>query len=249
MIETLAWPTHLTKHQSFDAYKSSRRGAFGFGTTSYFRRNFDGSGLMSDHYEGINTRRLINRGSTSVVDKLILPNGYIQDVAFEGVSLHTELAMNDYAACFSPGKFDKSRADNIRAHNNGRLTHYVTYDTALLVEALWDALLDRKMVKRKSDINKVLIGGKVVYDDRDNNFSMPTIINADWSRVDEASWFRTTFVKPERFEHEDEFRIVLLLKKPGTLFKKAGYLKFASRKFQQAIVCHGPIALDMHQEN
>lgn len=213
----------------------------------YLRRNSDTSGLLSDSGEGIVIDNYEPAGRYLLLDKVNTPGGGYM----EGVSAWSSPEMpppsfsffscdNDYVACFCPGEFSQERANTIVANNNKHLRYYITYDTSLLLKAIHRSLVASKIIKWRP-IADIFLGRKVLYDNREATHLLSTLFSGTLPGGDLNSWERTVFVKPPKYRHECEYRVVLLTGKPGQVPANAPYLEVASPEIEKSIYRLGEI--------
>lgn len=196
---------YVTKHFDKKWYDSWLTGYFRFGTTTAFRGVEGGTDRFSDVQEGNMHETYSN--DTGIVESLALSDLggelYISRSSMDtGHFVRRIITSNDYCACVSRGEYNPERARSFAKNDNSDLSAYCTYNLKKLKSALLEILTEMGLD------NPMLICGKVIYDEKDQAWNIGHQFSHTRERKQAEFWLRTTFVKPERFSHEDEFRIV-----------------------------------------
>lgn len=170
-------------------------------------------------------------------------NGIFKDLAILGhdSQIVYEKIVNDYTACFSMGGFDPERARILReeqAPDDEPLTHYIEFDLKLL-KALLEKLMKEGDYGEQYQVGH-LFGRKIMYENKDFQFwSLDPTGKEFLTGLD--VWMNCVFVKPERFKHEDEYRIVLFKNGAagGVETSNEDPLKFDDLRIAQCIIPDG----------
>ncbi|RVG30688.1 DUF2971 domain-containing protein [Sinorhizobium meliloti] len=231
-------PDYITRHMDERHLNSALAGYFQFGTLARYR----GSdmqlnvGRFSDLQEGTQRNAFESR------------NGYFKNAEFgsnirlDGIhisgfeaSVLVEFQINDYCSCSSMGEYNAARADEIRDNGNPELGAYATYDLKKLRLAL-----DEIVTERTSLAGHVLVGREVLYGEKDRRWMIEDYFELKKHRDPLAIWMGTAFVKSQAYEHENEFRLLLINPKAvGSLDTTADYLPLEDPRIAAAITASG----------
>ncbi|MDW9902068.1 hypothetical protein GOA77_09355 [Sinorhizobium meliloti] len=112
---------------------------------------------------------------------------------------------------------------------------YATYDLKKLRAALVEI-----MAERPSLAGYALVGRKVVYGEKDRQWKVESHFELKKHRDPLAIWMGTAFVKSPAYQHEDEFRLLLINPKAvGRLDDSADALVFKDPRIAATITAAG----------
>lgn len=206
-------PRYITRHFCEDLIEVMASGGFKFGTTVQYRpADAAQVGRLSDSQEGLQREVFRNRSGRYA--------GQIEQTTFTNVNVAgcpdpvvVQYEVNDYCSCSSVGPFSKARALSIKESGNPDISAYVVYDLPLLREAILEVISEEGKLH-----GFCLMGRKVEYGQKDRNWGIEDGFDIQHQRDHIHVWLETTFIKSIDYQHEDEFRLILLkLDRAGNL--------------------------------
>lgn len=206
----------ITRHMDLKWLESTRNGYFRFGTIKGYAPNDKAlnTGRFSDFQEGIQLSTYRTR-SGFFRDFQTGAGGGLKNIGVIGAEhpVVVEFSVNDFCSCSSVGKFDIERARTLRAKGNPTLGAYVSYDLQALVRAL-EFLITRNASTR----GYAVIGRTIEYGSKDKHWQIEESFRLDKHRDPIAIWLSTAFIKSPAYQHEEEYRLLLIdPRKPGQL--------------------------------
>ncbi|WP_234889950.1 DUF2971 domain-containing protein [Sinorhizobium medicae] len=217
-LEAIATPevTTITRHIDLQWLESAKNGHFRFGTIKGYSPKDQAlnTGRFSDYQEGIHLSTYRTR-SGFFRDFQTGDGGGLHNIGIFGAEhpVVVEFSVNDFCSCSSVGRFDIERARALRANGNPTLGAYVTYDLQALIRAL-EFLITRNASTRVHAV----VGRKIEYGPKDKHWHIEESFRLDEHRDPIAIWLGTAFIKSPAYQHEEEYRLLLLdPRKPGQL--------------------------------
>lgn len=219
--ERLRLPSrYITRYIEPKYLNSAVLGTIRFGTTSSYRASEnDTAGRLGDieearlrdsfsSHSGYYNSVRINRASLESLN-ISTPNGVD--------AIGVDLLVNDYCLCASSGEFAVHQARDLLLRGNGKLGAYITYDLILLLAGLRRRQAFAGKMKGMRPLAKTILYGV-----KDRRWKIgETYIHAP-EREKVKDWLKASFVKPIRFRHENEVRILMLNPTcPGSLSKES----------------------------
>lgn len=230
-------PDYITRHMNEEHLASALAGNFRFGTLARYKgKDMQlNVGRFSDPQEGRQRNAFESR------------KGYFKNAEF-GTNVHldihvsgfeasvlVEFQINEYCSCSSMGEYNRDRANEIRDNGNPKLGAYATYDLKKLRHAL-----DETIAERTSLAGHALVGREVLYGEKDRRWMVEDHFELQKHRDPLAIWMGTAFVKSQAYEHENEFRLLLINPKAvGSLDTTADYLVLEDPRIAAAITASG----------
>lgn len=224
----------ITKHLDAKYLESAVNGYFQFGTIEEYRATERIPGRFGDMEEG------------SQWDVLKSPDGNFDNVRIDGLKIGSfssnvenpivvSVVVNDYCSCASLGNFDAQRSDTLKAKGNDKLGAFVTYDLAKLKGAL------REIIAETPETAHYRLFGRVVdYSQKDRHWMIEGQFEHNDERSPIATWLSTAFVKNPAYEHEEEFRILIIdPAHAGGLHKETKARIFEDKRIANSIVASG----------
>lgn len=229
----------LTKHFKAGYLDSYHEGYFGFGTVLGYKANEAGIlGLYGDDREGNATDRFTFDAGD--ITSFASHAASISNVHVRGNPEHLlrDTQANDFCACLSRGAFKLDRARKVREMNPD-VTAYVVYDYQKLITAL------RAIIAENPKIRDLRLVGRVVnYGVKDFLHLVQSVFKRDVDAAELAVWLRACFMKPDRFSHEEEFRLLLVNPAAlGCLVGGAKSFSFEDARIAEAICDPGGVFL------
>lgn len=226
-------PDHVTRHVDEIYLASTLGGYFRFGTIGQYKPKDTqlNVGRFSDFQEGAQRNSFESRDD--YFNNFDFGNGGLQNIGFFGFEapVLVEFQVNDYCSCSSNGEYNAGRANEIRANGNPTLGAYATYDLKKLRAALVEIISECASLA-----GHALIGRKVVYGEKDRRWTVESYFELQKHRDPIAIWMGTAFVKSTAYQHEDEFRLLLINPKAaGRLDESADFLVFNDPRIAAAI--------------
>ncbi len=208
--------TTITRHIDSRWLESARNGYFRFGTIKGYapKDKALNVGRFSDYQEGVQLSTYRTR-SGFFHDFQTGAGGGLKNIGVIGAEhpVVVEFSVNDFCSCSSVGKFDIERARTLRAKGNPTLGAYVSYDLQALVRAL-EFLITRNASTR----GYAVIGRTIEYGSKDKHWQIEERFRLDKHRDPIAIWLSTAFIKSPAYQHEEEYRLLLIdPRKPGQL--------------------------------
>lgn len=208
--------TTITRHIDLQWLESARNGYFRFGTIKGYAPNDKAlnTGRFSDYQEGVQLSTYRTR-SGFFRDFQTGAGGGLRNVEIIGAEypMAVEFSVNDLCSCSSVGQFDIERARTLRDKGNPTLGAYVTYDLQALTRAL-EFLITRNVSTR----GYAVIGRTIEYGSKDRHWQIEESFSLAGHRDPIAIWLSTAFIKSPAYQHEEEYRLLLIdPRKPGQL--------------------------------
>ncbi|WP_281976588.1 DUF2971 domain-containing protein [Pseudorhizobium flavum] len=227
----------VTRHLDPAYLPGAKAGQFRFGTTY----------LYKPKDEALLAGRLGDVGESTQREVFASRSGFVADGSIAGLKLENvklvgrdrsvaiEYSVNDHCSCLSRGDFDSTRAEVLRSKGNGDLGAYVTYDLGRLKAAL------RALISEIDEFRGyTVIGRSVTYGTKDRVWLVEEQFQHKEQRDPLAIWLGTTFVKAMEYQHEDEFRLLIVdPERVGRLPREASYHLFEDSRISDAIVASG----------
>jgi hypothetical protein len=208
MIE-LAQPEFVTRHIEERYLEGALNGYFRFGTLINYRA-VEGAiaGRLGDHQES-RVQEVFNSRS-SFFETAILEGIEVTNTSFGGTAnqIVVETIVNDFCSCASIGEFSLTRGVKIRDCESDpakKPSAYVTYHLPTLKAALKEHL---SCASEQSCLN--ILGRNVEYGQKDRHWEVEKNFSYQQDRDALAIWLGIAFVKSLSFEHEDEYRLLLI---------------------------------------
>lgn len=225
----------ITRHIDQQYLESARAGYFQFGTIVGYKATEKNAGRFGDEEEG--SQQEAFHAQTGHIVNLEIGTGQIGSVTWDsgGPGIVLEYIANDYCSCSSIGSFRKERAETIRSKENPTLGAFVTYDLEKLMHALLEIA---KETPRLADLH--IIGRRIEYGTKDRNWEISDnfVYKADRDHL--SIWLDTAFIKPSTFQHEEEFRMLLVDRaKLGRLPEEEPVVVFNDPRIAEAIIDSG----------
>lgn len=228
----------LTYHFPERHLDSNLRGSFRFGATSGYRAQ-EGLplGRLSDTTEG-RSRTVVNardgRFDNFRCGGIEIVNSQISS----GEQLVLEVNSNDYCSCFSMGGYGETRAKALQDAEQdvaNRPSAYVTYDARRLRYAL------RRQFRGLFGPSCTLVGRRVIYGTKDAVVNIPPTARIQKGNDELGHWLHITFMKPHNFQHEEEYRLLLVDRNNlgGLSLEEQGSDRITSQDVADCIVDHG----------
>lgn len=235
-------PQYITRHFEERFLSSARAGYFQFGSLVKYRAKEGAiSGRLGDHQES-RVQEIFNSRSN------FFENARLEGIEIINTSISNtekqlvmETVVNDYCSCSSIGEFSLERGQRLRDHEtdpNKKPGAFVTYDLLKLRLAL------EGEISKSPDVSALrLVGRKVEYGEKDRSWEVEQRFSYTADRDAMAIWLSIAFVKSRTFEHEEEYRLLLLDPSgPGGLADDSKpYVINESSAIAAAIVASGPI--------
>ncbi|MBX4949453.1 hypothetical protein HJA95_07595 [Rhizobium binae] len=198
-------PLFITRHMNAEHLEKALEGFFHFGTIEGYnpqdkklgesRFGDFQEGRQRDHYFSETGHFKSFRSNPDV----LIEEAYARD----GIAV--EYTANDYCSCSTIGRFSEARARQLKSKGNPSVGAYITYDLAKLKDAI-----NMLVAKRPELIGRRLVGQCVRYRNKDRNWHVAdNFVRAD-DRASFSRWLSIAFVKAPAYEHELEFRLLLL---------------------------------------
>lgn len=224
----------ITRHFEAQYLPSVKKGYFRFGTIAGYapQDNALNAGRFGDHQEG--NQREIYRPLQRVTKNIDMGNVKIGALESDA-PIVIEYTVNDYCSCSSKGDFDLSRAIRLRAQGNPTLDSYVTYDLMKLRVALEKAANAIDHLKGYK-----LVGRPIVYGLKDRSWGLENDFKREEDRDQLSIWLATAFVKSPAYQHEDEYRLLLIdPTRAGQQCLTAPPISFVDARIAEAIIAVG----------
>lgn len=166
------------------------------------------SGRLGDHQES-RVQEIFNSRS-GFFRQAELDGIEIRGTSFQDTERHIviETVVNDYCSCSSTGRFSFERGEALRdreADPEKKPGAYVTYHLPTLKSAIEDHFL-----KSPELSNLILLGRKVEYGEKDRRWNVEEKFSYQRHRDSLAIWLSIAFVKAPLFQHEEEYRLLLV---------------------------------------
>jgi hypothetical protein len=160
----------------------------------------------------------------------------LSNIAIQGTDkpITIRSTVNDYCSCSSLGKFKIERARNLQEKGNPEIGAFVTYDLRKLKLAL-----EHCSARNWKTKNHVTIGREIEYGDKDRHWQIEETFDHARQRSAFAIWLGATFVKSPAYEHEEEFRLLLLDAQKPEHLKASDPLEFRHGSIASSIVAVG----------
>lgn len=202
-------PEYITRHIEERFLSSARTGYFQFGSLVKYRaKEGTFAGRFGDHQES-RVQEIFNSRS-EFFERASLEGIEIINNSFSGTKRHVvvETIVNDFCSCSSIGKFSLERGIVLRDREidpDKKPGAYVTYHLPTLRLALHDYF------SQSPDLSgHILLGRKVKYGEKDRSWEVEQNFIYQPDRDAMAIWLSIAFVKSPTFEHEQEYRLLLL---------------------------------------
>lgn len=230
--------TRITRHIEKEYLSTAEGGYFRFGTIAGYApddRLLD-VGRLGDREEG--SQQEVFRTRSGYYNKFTAETSRIENVRISGFDnpIVVEFSANDYCSCSSIGDFQPHRAASFVANGNQKLGAYVTYDLVKLQAALSEVARERAECS-----SLILMGRPVVYGKKDRHWEIEETFARTEDRDPLAIYLGVTFVKSVRYEHEEEYRMLLV--DPSALGQlptdKGKLLEFNDPRIAAAIAASG----------
>ncbi|WP_064711433.1 hypothetical protein [Rhizobium bangladeshense] len=198
-------PLYITRHMEAGALEKALGGSFHFGTIEGYKPqdNKLGEGRFGDFQEGRQRDHYFSKTghfkSFRSNPDVLIEEAYARD----GIAV--EYTANDYCSCSTIGRFSEARARQLKSKGNPSIGAYVTYDLAKLKDAIITLVAELPDL-----IGHRLVGQRVRYGNKDRDLhAADDFVRAD-ERADFWRWLSIAFVKAPAYQHELEFRLLLL---------------------------------------
>lgn len=202
-------PEYVTRHIEERWLESALHGYFRFGTLINYRAAEGAvAGRLGDHQES-RVQEVFNSRS-SFFESAKLEGIEVTSTSFNGTKnqIVVETVVNDFCSCASIGKFSLTRAEKIRDCESDPAKKpgaYVTYHLPTLRSALKEHL---SLASGQSELT--LLGRNVKYGEKDRYWEVEENFSYQQDRDALAIWLGIAFVKSPSFEHEEEYRLLLI---------------------------------------
>jgi hypothetical protein len=209
MIE-LDSPEFVTRHIEECYLESALNGYFRFGTLINYRAVEGGAiaGRLGDHQES-RVQEIFNSRS-SFFETAILEGIEVTNTSFSGTAnqIVVETIVNDFCSCTSIGEFSLTRGVKVRdceIDPSKKPGAYLTYHLPTLKAALKEHLSSASELSGLS-----ILGRNVEYGQKDRHWEVEENFSYQQDRDALAIWLGIAFVKSLSFEHEEEYRLLLI---------------------------------------
>lgn len=202
-VKTYGLTRYLSRVFPARYLESNRSGFFRFGMLADYRRS-EGSGRFSDDAEGLRQRGFRNNSGASVT----IPEFGIHNCVFTGggvADVMIEHSVDTPVACLSRGSYVPERFSEFsRRDADLKDAAFVVYDSHKLLFALCIELARPEWFEHPDESG--IVGRAVSYESRltMEDLHAAHVFSQTHDDVTKAVW-----TKPERFRHEDEFRLAL----------------------------------------
>lgn len=182
-------------------------GFFRFGTIRRYRsEEAVAVGRLGDHTEGL--QRNFYNNSSGKYSQVSVDGITINGLTVKGGANDVEIChtVNCYCSCVMTGELTEDGVRRFRAEGNGDIGAYVTYNLKALKKAITNSLHDDPVTSRLK-----LVSRAVTYDHRDYHIdSTSGVIHEGALANPKEVWLGTAFYKPPVFDHEREYRMLLI---------------------------------------
>ena len=202
-------PAFVTRHIEARYLCSARKGYFSFDTLVNYRA---AEGAVAGRLGDVQESRIweIFRSRSGFFKSISSPGLIFENLSVAGNDRDVvgEYINNDYCSCSSLGVFSLERAEAIRDRETDperKPGAYVTYDFGKMKRALLNHF------SRDASLSKLsLLGREVTYGEKDRTWDVEQNFTFQQDRDGLAIWLSVAFVKSPGFQHEEEYRLLLV---------------------------------------
>lgn len=228
-------PQTITRHINRKYLQDTIKGSFRFGTIAGYKpADTAQGGRLGDLQEG--SQRQVFSSRTGVYNGNFIGANF-RDVSIDGFEnpIVIEYSVNDYCSCSSINGFRQDRANTLRARGNPDIDTFVVYDLEKLTKALREIFAENSMWQHFEILSR-----EVIYGEKDRHWSVEGEIEITDDRDHLEIWLGTSFVKSTAYEHEEEFRMLVIdPSKAGQLAEDIKHLLIQDPRIAGAIIEHG----------